>query len=73
MGILLHPARPEAIDVAEKFVQGTIGTGITCVGFGDRIAELRERVRDVMADAAEHLRRRRNARLPLRRRDRRHD
>ena len=47
VGILLHPARPEAIDVAEKFVQGTIGTGITCVGFGDRIAELRERVRDV--------------------------
>ncbi|WIY81834.1 NAD kinase [Propionimicrobium sp. PCR01-08-3] len=44
VGILLHPARPEAIDVAEKFVQGLADTGIVCVGFGDRIAELRERV-----------------------------
>lgn len=44
VGILLHPARPEAIDVAEKFVKGIADTGITCVGFGDRIADLRERV-----------------------------
>ncbi len=44
VGILLHPARPEAIDVAEKFLQGIANTGITCVGFGDRIADLCQRV-----------------------------
>lgn len=44
VGILLHPARPEAVDVAEKFVQGMANNGIQCVGVGDRIAALRSRL-----------------------------
>jgi len=44
IGILLHPARPEAVDVAVQFVQGMMAHGIVCVGTGERIAELQQRL-----------------------------
>lgn len=47
VGILLHPARAEAVDVAVPFVRGMHDNGIVCVGQGERIAELRVRLPDV--------------------------
>lgn len=40
VGILLHPARPEAVEVAAQFVQGMVANNIQCLGVGERIPEL---------------------------------
>ncbi len=50
IGILLHPARPEAVDVAVQFVQGMAEHGIACVGVGERTAELQSRLPGVQID-----------------------
>ncbi|GAA2178783.1 NAD kinase [Brooklawnia cerclae] len=47
VGILLHPARPEAVDAAVEFVRGIAGSGITCVGLGERVPELQHRLPDI--------------------------
>ncbi len=52
VGILLHPARPEAVDVAVSFVQGLHDNGIACLGLGERIADLRDRLPEVEIEQA---------------------
>lgn len=47
IGILLHPARPEAVDVAVQFVQGMAEHGIRCVGVGERTVELQSRLPEI--------------------------
>ena len=44
VGIILHPAREEAVDVAVQFVQGMFDHGIACLGLGERITDLRQRL-----------------------------
>ena len=53
VGILLHPARPEAVDVAVQFVRGMAEHGISCVGTGERIVDLQQRVPEVELRRAE--------------------
>jgi len=52
VGILLHPAREEAVDVAVQFVQGMFDHGIECLGLGERIADLRERLPGIEIEQA---------------------
>lgn len=52
VGILLHPARPEAVDVAVSFVQGMHENGIACLGQGEQIAELRVRLPGIEIEQA---------------------
>lgn len=47
VGLLLHPARPEAVDVAVSFVEGMADNGISCLGLGERIADLRQRLPEI--------------------------
>lgn len=52
VGILLHPARPEAVDVAVSFVQGMADNGIACLGLGERIPDLRARLPQITIEQA---------------------
>lgn len=52
VGILLHPGRPEAVDVAVEFVRGMAAHGIACLGQGERIADLRERLPEIEIEQA---------------------
>lgn len=47
VGIILHPARPEAVDVAVQFVHEMAANGIECVGLGERIPDLTRRLSDL--------------------------
>lgn len=47
VGIILHPARPEAIDIAVQFVGEMAENGIECVGLGERIPDLTRRLGDL--------------------------
>lgn len=50
VGIMLHPTRPEAIDVATDFVRGVSANQITCRALADqfdRLEELRSRVPEI--------------------------
>ncbi|MGB3955226.1 MAG: NAD kinase [Brooklawnia sp.] len=47
VGVILHPARPEAVDVAVQFVHEMAANGIECVGLGERIPDLTRRLGDL--------------------------
>lgn len=48
----MHPARPEAVDVAVSFVQGMADNGIACLGLGERIPDLRARLPQITIEQA---------------------
>lgn len=52
VGIILHPARPEAVDVARPFVQGMADHNIVCLGLGERIDDLRTQLPEIQIEQA---------------------